>query len=74
MRQVMERFRRGGEATGEAEVSAAAAVKRVRRMDFIVDGRGKELARSRRWRDCLQVWNLILEEDTPFHVIGILWP
>ena len=39
MRQVMERFEGGGEARGEAEVSAAAAaVKRVRRVDFIVDG------------------------------------
>lgn len=36
MRHVTERLERGGESTGEAEVSAAAAAKRVRRVDFIV--------------------------------------
>ena len=36
LRHVTERLERGGESTGEAEVSAAAAAKRVRRVDFIV--------------------------------------
>ena len=37
LRHVTVRLERGGESMGEAEVSAAAAAKRVRRVDFIVD-------------------------------------
>jgi hypothetical protein len=36
LRHVTERFERGGESMGEADVSAAAAVRSVRRVVFIV--------------------------------------
>ena len=37
LRHVTARFERGGESMGEADVSAAAAVKSVKMVDFILD-------------------------------------